>query len=361
MQSGKNIYFFEKDLRAKGIPAQFLYEKDNHLGNVLTTVSDRKIPHTSDNITIDYYTSDITSAQDYYAFGQLMPGRNWSSDSYKFGFNGKLNDDEVFGATGSFQDYGMRMYDTRACRFISPDPIIIKDRKYPELSPFQFAGNRPICAIDLDGLEPVDIVQKTPLVQKTISIVLSEKNISKIVSGYYRAGTSAPFYPGQFHGGIDVGIVIGTPVKSVGKGEVFYSGPISGYGNVVIIKHDNGVFSLYAHLNKGIVKEGSIEQGQVIGESGNSGPAGTPPHLHFEFLINSEAKGLVDLLPANNPVKKKEQKINLVEEEQYIEWSGTKNIKGTISDMTEEQKENIESVINNESNTTKPDDTKKEE
>ena len=129
------------------------FELSNHLGNVLTTVSDRKIPHTSDNITIDYYTSDITSAQDYYAFGQLMPGRNWSSNSYKFGFNGKLNDDEVFGATGSFQDYGMRMYDTRACRFISPDPIIIKDRKYPELSTYQFASNSPIANIDLDGLE----------------------------------------------------------------------------------------------------------------------------------------------------------------------------------------------------------------
>jgi len=103
------------------------------IGNVLTTVSDRKIPHTSDNITIDYYTSDITSAQDYYAFGQLMPGRNWSSNEYKFGFNGKENDNEVYGITGSFQDYGMRMYNALTGRFISSDPIIIKDRKYPEL------------------------------------------------------------------------------------------------------------------------------------------------------------------------------------------------------------------------------------
>ena len=126
------------------------FELSNHLGNVLTTVSDRKLPHTSDNITIDYYTSDITSAQDYYPFGQLMPGRNWSSNEYKFGFNGKLNDDEVFGATGSFQDYGMRMYDTRTCRFWGVDPIT---KKFPYLTPYQFASNRPIDGIDLDGLE----------------------------------------------------------------------------------------------------------------------------------------------------------------------------------------------------------------
>ena len=60
---GKNSTYFSHMLGNKQ------FELSNHLGNVLTTVSDRKIPHTSDNITIDYYTSDITSAQDYYAFG----------------------------------------------------------------------------------------------------------------------------------------------------------------------------------------------------------------------------------------------------------------------------------------------------
>ena len=126
------------------------YELSNHLGNVLTTVSDRKIAHSTSGTTIDYYTADITSAQDYYCFGEIMPGRNFNSNSYKFGFNGKLNDNEVYGSTGTFQDYGKRMYDTRICRFISVDPIT---NKYPELTPYQFASNNPIWAIDLDGEE----------------------------------------------------------------------------------------------------------------------------------------------------------------------------------------------------------------
>ena len=125
------------------------FELTNHLGNVLATITDHKIPH-NNNGTIDFYTADISSAQDYYAFGMLMPGRNFSSNSYKFGFNGKLNDDEVYGSTGTFQDYGMRMYDTRVCRFISEDPIT---KKYPELTPYQFASNSPIMGIDLDGGE----------------------------------------------------------------------------------------------------------------------------------------------------------------------------------------------------------------
>lgn len=69
---------------------------------------------------------------------------------YRFGFNGKENVDEVYGVTGSFQDYGMRDYDTRIARFIKVDPLT---KSYPWYTPYQFAGNKPIWAVDLDGLE----------------------------------------------------------------------------------------------------------------------------------------------------------------------------------------------------------------
>src|SRR5690606_10864897 len=82
-----------------------------------------------------------------------MPGRSYSSGDYRYGFNGKENDNEVYGSTGTFQDYGMRMYDTRLGRFISVDPLT---DKYPYYTPYQFAGNTPIKFIDLDGLEPAE-------------------------------------------------------------------------------------------------------------------------------------------------------------------------------------------------------------
>jgi len=72
--------------------------------------------------------------------------------SYRFGFNGKENDNEVKG-TGNQQDYGMRIYDPRLARFLSADPLIVKEQKYAELSPYQFASNTPIMYIDIDGLE----------------------------------------------------------------------------------------------------------------------------------------------------------------------------------------------------------------
>jgi RHS repeat-associated protein len=73
-----------------------------------------------------------------------------SSGSYRYGFNGKENDNEVKG-TGNQQDYGMRIYDPRLGRFLSVDPLT---QTYPYYSPYQFAGNMPIWAIDLDGAEP---------------------------------------------------------------------------------------------------------------------------------------------------------------------------------------------------------------
>ena len=75
--------------------------------------------------------------------------------SYRFSFNGKEKDDEIYGVTGSMYNYGFRLYDSRIGRFLSPDPLIVKEQKYPELSPYQYASNTPIQAVDLDGKEAI--------------------------------------------------------------------------------------------------------------------------------------------------------------------------------------------------------------
>jgi RHS repeat-associated protein len=120
---------------------------------VLATVSDRKTAHSSNSSMIDYYTADVISAQDYYPFGMIMPGRKYSAGNlYRCGFNGKENDNDVKGE-GNQQDYGLRIYDPRLVKFLSVDPLT---GHYPYYSPYQFAGNNPIAFIDLDGGEPKD-------------------------------------------------------------------------------------------------------------------------------------------------------------------------------------------------------------
>src|SRR5690606_14475631 len=82
-----------------------IFELSNHLGNVLVTVSDRRVEYNTSSTTIDYYEASVVSASDYYPFGMGMPGRRFSSNGlYRYGFNGKENDNEVKGE-GNQQDY----------------------------------------------------------------------------------------------------------------------------------------------------------------------------------------------------------------------------------------------------------------
>ncbi|HEY0609048.1 MAG TPA: RHS repeat-associated core domain-containing protein, partial [Chitinophaga sp.] len=125
------------------------FELGNHLGNVLTTITDRKKATSADGNDVDHYEADVASAQDYYPFGMMEPGRNVSAVAYRYGFNGKENDNEVKGE-GNQQDYGLRIYDPRAGRFLSNDPLTAS---YPMLTPYQFASDRPIDGVDVDGKE----------------------------------------------------------------------------------------------------------------------------------------------------------------------------------------------------------------
>lgn len=127
------------------------FELTNHLSNVLVTISDKRIAVDANaNGTTDYYKPEVITASDYYPGGMQMPGREYvAANNYRFGFNGKENDNDVKGE-GNQQDYGMRIYDPRLVRFLSVDPIT---KKYPELTTYQFASNTPIQAVDLDGKE----------------------------------------------------------------------------------------------------------------------------------------------------------------------------------------------------------------
>lgn len=125
-----------------------VYELANHLGNVLVTISDKKlgVDQNSDGV-IDYYTADVQSAQDYYPFGFKMPDRTYNASNYRYGFNGKEEDDEVKG-DGSSMNFGARIYDPRIGRWSSVDKL---EKGYPSLSPYNYVSNAPLSAVDPDG------------------------------------------------------------------------------------------------------------------------------------------------------------------------------------------------------------------
>ncbi|MCB9262599.1 MAG: RHS repeat-associated core domain-containing protein [Flavobacteriales bacterium] len=138
---------------AKDIRGLKMYELSNHLGNVLAVVSDRKML-TCPNL-LPIYDAELLSANDYYPFGMQMDGRSatLTGEGYRFGFNGKEQDKEGMGGGQSTYDYGFRIYNPAIGKFLSVDPLT---QSYPWYTPYQFASNQPIHAIDLDGLESSD-------------------------------------------------------------------------------------------------------------------------------------------------------------------------------------------------------------
>jgi len=134
------------------------YELSNHLGNVLSVISDRRLAFDSDaNGTTNYYEADVMSSMDYDPYGMLLTGRNWEEVSEpRYGFNGKESDTETYGI-GNIYDYGFRIYNPRLGKFLSIDPLY---KFYSQLTPYQFASNTPICAVDIDGQESKIVIRE---------------------------------------------------------------------------------------------------------------------------------------------------------------------------------------------------------
>lgn len=90
------------------------------------------------------------------------------------------------------------------------------------------------------------------------------------------------------HQGMDYAASSGTPVRAIGDATVIFAGVRGGYGNVVELRHVNGMVTRYAHLRgfaKGVRRGARVSIGETIAYVGSTGLS-TAPHLHFEVLIN---------------------------------------------------------------------------
>ncbi len=107
------------------------------------------------------------------------------------------------------------------------------------------------------------------------------------VSGPVTSGFGSRW--GRMHEGIDIGVGEGTPVRAAAAGTVIYAGWMSGYGNLVVVDHGNGLSTAYAHNSSLAVSVGqSVAAGELVSYSGNTGNS-TGPHVHFEVRVNGSA------------------------------------------------------------------------
>ena len=98
------------------------------------------------------------------------------------------------------------------------------------------------------------------------------------------------------HTGLDFAAPSGTPVFAALAGKVLQEDAGGAYGNHIVVRHDNGVKTLYAHLTSTKVRPGDrVLRGQVIGTVGSTGNS-TGPHLHFEVIKNGTQRDPKDFL-----------------------------------------------------------------
>ncbi len=130
------------------------YELNDHLGNTRVVISDVKLADRSG--AEPEYSADVLNYAHYYPYGSAMPERQFETEHYRYGFNGKEKDDEIKGQGNSY-DFHARLYDPRVGRWLSTDPM---QSKFPAWSPYNFAVDNPVMFVDPDGESPISIFAK---------------------------------------------------------------------------------------------------------------------------------------------------------------------------------------------------------
>jgi len=173
-----------------------------------------------------------------------------------------------------------------------------------------FSNNAPSAAVGVGSGGPLDRLSAAPetlvrrqeqldqqlaKVERKLSeeaLMLSHTPVVAPVVGVITDGYGPRLDPvtrrPAFHDGLDISVAIGTVVSAPADGVVVFANRDSGYGKMIKINHGYGYTTIYGHLEKFLVKEGSkVSRGQPIGKVGMSGRT-TGPHLHYEVWKDGE-------------------------------------------------------------------------
>jgi murein DD-endopeptidase MepM/ murein hydrolase activator NlpD len=138
----------------------------------------------------------------------------------------------------------------------------------------------------------------------------SPMEFSRVTSGFTQARLHPILHTMRAHKGTDFAAPVGTPVRATAEGVVTFVGQQTGYGNVIMLKHDGRYSTVYAHLSRfaADTREGArIHQGETIGYVGQTGWA-TGPHLHYELRVDGEPRDPMTVaLPMATPVTDQER------------------------------------------------------
>lgn len=122
------------------------------------------------------------------------------------------------------------------------------------------------------------------------AFLMAPVQFRRISSSFNRARRHPVLGFARRHEGTDYAADYGTPVLAAGNGVVTQAGRAGGYGNLIEVRHANGITTRYGHLSAILVRPGTrVSQGDVIGRVGSTGLS-TGSHLHYEFRVNGVAR-----------------------------------------------------------------------
>jgi len=147
--------------------------------------------------------------------------------------------------------------------------------------------------IEKPAKEEVVIAEDKPIPKKTITPKKSDLILPLLGTVTSEFGMR----DGKPHKGIDVAAEIGAPIHAAMSGKVVYVGTQRGYGNVIILEHENYVMTVYAHNETNLVRlDDIVNSGQPIATVGETGTT-TGPHLHFEYRVQGRAVNPREIFP----------------------------------------------------------------
>jgi len=142
---------------------------------------------------------------------------------------------------------------------------------------------------------------KSPTTSSTTSSTttpISQPQIQQVPVGNINPRIGDRLGAGRGHGGVDLQVAMGTPLRAISDGQIVDSDYEKGWGNFLVMKDNLGIYHLYGHMQSGYKKGGSVKKGEIIGKVGMTGRT-TGPHLHWEAGTGwnkSEITGRFDAL-----------------------------------------------------------------
>jgi RHS repeat-associated protein len=239
----------------------------------------------------------------------LMPGRNYNSAEYRWGFNGKENDNEVKGA-GNSLDFGARIYDSRLGKWLSVDALT---GLAVDWTPYRFGFNNPILFMDKDGniewpLNGFKAIDKHTKVYDFHDVYNKSKKVWECQTGYFEGELTKEYKDWMKspspqtivrtswwsalrqstekkqmtspHVGTDFKAAKGTPFYSLGDGIIEELDEKKG---IMTVKYgsDKVTFRHLDCIEESFEVGKKVYEGQILGNTGNTNSSGGP-HLHVE-------------------------------------------------------------------------------